>query len=166
MTMGDRIVVMKDGIIQQVDAPLNLYNNPVNKFVAGFIGSPAMNFIVGEIMDDNGLKFVSSKKSLIISLDKIQAAKLSSYTNKKVIVGIRPESFSVEPIYENKVQAYIDVVEQMGNESFLYFNLDDSQFIARTKAESMIQFGGKITLYINNSAVYLFTEEDNKRIIF
>ena len=164
MTMGDRIVVMKDGIIQQVDTPLNLYNNPVNKFVAGFIGSPAMNFIEGKIADDNGLKFVSSKKSLIISLDESKRAKLSLYINKNITVGIRPESFSLDPIADNKITVNIDIVEQMGNESFLYFNLDGSQFIARSKPYDKVRHGNEIALYVNNNAVYLFADDNSDRI--
>ncbi|MCX6173138.1 MAG: sn-glycerol-3-phosphate ABC transporter ATP-binding protein UgpC [Ignavibacteriales bacterium] len=164
MTMGDRIVVMKHGIIQQVDTPLNLYNNPVNKFVAGFIGSPAMNFIEGKILDDNGLKFASNKKSLIISLDESQKAKLSLYINKNITVGIRPESFSLDPIADNKITVNIDVVEQMGNESFLYFDLDGSQFIARSKPYDKVRYGDEIALYVNNNAVYLFADDNNERI--
>jgi multiple sugar transport system ATP-binding protein len=164
MTMGDRIVVMKNGIIQQVDTPLNLYNNPVNKFVAGFIGSPAMNFIEGKILNENGLKFVSNKKSLIISLDEFKTTNLFSYINKNIIAGIRPESFSVDPIAENKITVTLDIVEQMGNESFLYFNLDGSQFIARSKPDDKSHHGHEMTLYIKNNDVYFFAENSNERI--
>jgi multiple sugar transport system ATP-binding protein len=164
MTMGDRIVVMKDGVIQQVDTPLNLYNNPANKFVAGFIGSPAMNFVEGKIVDGNNLKFASNKKSLVISFYKSQNEKLIPFTNKNVVVGIRPEAFTVEQITENKVEAVIDVVEQMGSESLLYFGIDGSRFIARSKAESMIKFGDKISLYVRSDAVKLFASDNGERI--
>lgn len=164
MTMGDRIVVMKNGIIQQVDTPLNLYNNPANKFVAGFIGSPSMNFIEGNILNDNGLKFVSYKKSLIISLDQSQTSRFSFYTDKKITAGIRPEAFSLDLPSVNKFKVKIDVVEQMGNESFLYFNQEDLQFIARCKPDEKIQHGNEVALYVNNNAVYFFAAETGERI--
>jgi multiple sugar transport system ATP-binding protein len=156
MTMGDKIVVMKGGIIQQVDTPLNLYNNPVNKFVAGFIGSPAMNFVDGKISTGNNLKFVSNKESLVISFEQSQKEKLTLYTNKNVTIGIRPESFTVEPVSDNKVEVIIDIVEQMGSESLLYFDIDGSQFIARSKADTKIRFGDKITLYVKSETIKLF----------
>jgi len=163
MTMGDRIVVMKDGIIQQVDTPLNLYNNPVNKFVAGFIGSPAMNFIEGKIINDNGIKFESKSKSLVINLDKYQSSKLNTYINENIIAGIRPESFSIDQVTENKIRVQLDIVEQMGNESFLYFNLDGSQFIARSKPDCKSNSGNEINLYIISKDVFFFTD-NNERI--
>jgi multiple sugar transport system ATP-binding protein len=147
---------MKGGIIQQVDTPLNLYNNPVNKFVAGFIGSPAMNFVDGKICTGNNLKFVSNKESLVISFEQSQKEKLASYTNKNVTIGIRPESFTVEPVSDNKVEVIIDIVEQMGSESLLYFDIDGSQFTARSKADTKIRFGDKITLYVKSDTVKLF----------
>ncbi len=166
MTMGDRIVVMKDGIIQQVDSPLNLYNNPANKFVAGFIGSPAMNFIPGKIMNDNGLKFVSRGNSLIITFDEIKKAALASFLGKDVVAGIRPESLSTNPVGQAKVMVNVDVVEQLGNESFLYFQFEDSQFVARTLPNNLIGNAGKITLYINDNSVLFFSEDRNERIYF
>jgi multiple sugar transport system ATP-binding protein len=164
MTMGDRIVVMKKGIIQQVDTPLNLYNNPANKFVAGFIGSPSMNFIEGNILNDNGLKFVSYKRSLIISLDQSQSSRFLFYIDKKITAGIRPEAFSLDLSSINKFKVKIDVVEQMGNESFLYFNQEDLQFIARCKPDEKIHHGNEVVLYVNNKAVYFFADETGERI--
>ena len=69
MTMGDRIVIMKDGIVNQIDTPMNLYNYPINKFVAGFIGSPSMNFLSGKITSENGLAFRSAQKGVVLSLN-------------------------------------------------------------------------------------------------
>jgi multiple sugar transport system ATP-binding protein len=165
MTMGDRIVVMKDGIIQQVDTPLNLYNQPANKFVAGFIGSPAMNFIDGKIIDENGLRFVSVEKSLIISLDESQKDSLISYLDKKVIAGIRPESFNTNPVFGNSVNVNIDVVEQLGNESFIHFQLDESPFIARTAANESIKHDNNFTLYLDTNAVHFFSDANTEKII-
>lgn len=164
MTMGNRIVVMKDGIVQQVDAPLNLYNDPVNKFVAGFIGSPAMNFIDGKITDENGLRFLSSGKSLNILLDESKRSKLSSYINENISVGIRPESFRLESLTENKIAIQLDIVEQMGNESYLYFKLDDSQCVARVKPNDKLRHDAEVSLYFNSESVYLFASGTANRI--
>lgn len=164
MTMGNRIVVMKDGIVQQIDTPLNLYNNPINKFVAGFIGSPSMNFINGKIVDDNGLKFESNNKFLLIALDTSKNENLASYINNRVVAGIRPESFSLNPIGKNKISAKIDIVEQMGNESYLYFNLDAEQFVCRVKPDDKFRHNSDVALYFNCESVYLFDENTSKRI--
>ncbi len=98
MTMGDRIVVMKDGIIQQIDKPIDLYNNPNNKFVASFIGSPAMNFINGKIEKGNGFNFISDKKQFTIKLPEKHESILEAFINKKITLGIRPENFHLKNI--------------------------------------------------------------------
>ena len=96
MTMGDRIVIMKDGIINQVDTPLNLYNKPVNQFVAGFIGSPAMNFLSGTISEKSGLMFESYNSEFKFHFTSVQKDYLKDYVGKEITIGIRPEDISVE----------------------------------------------------------------------
>ncbi len=91
MTMGDKIVIMKDGIVQQIDTPLNLYNYPINKFVAGFIGSPSMNFIEGTIFSEGGISFKDKSGKLKIKLMNGFEDKLKSFVNKNIWLGIRPE---------------------------------------------------------------------------
>jgi len=161
MTMGDRIVVMKDGVIQQIDAPMNLYNNPVNKFVAGFIGSPAMNFIKGKIIFDRGNIFVSEGNSLSLTVPSNQNDKLKSYNNKTVYLGIRPESISDSPDSFNaneisETDVKIDVVEPMGNEVFLYFQIDNEQFICRKTTHDLPSPGNMKKLYFNLSKLHFF----------
>ena len=142
MTMGERIVVMKDGFVQQVDTPLNLYNSPVNKFVAGFIGSPSMNTVEGIITQSNGLQFESINKNLIIKLEEIHTNKLKNHINKKVWLGIRPEDIhdhtdlSLQSNY-HEFEVNLEVVEPMGNEAFLYFNIDKNQFVSRIPARDV-----------------------------
>src|SRR3990167_2887768 len=138
MTMGDRIVIMKDGIIHQIDTPLNLYNQPINKFVAGFIGSPSMNFIEGKLFQEDGLSFKSKGNYLTLKLNETLGDSLKNYIGKSLWLGIRPEdiydSDSSNRNNNAKIDVQLEVVEPMGNEIFLYFTIDDSQFIARIPA--------------------------------
>ncbi|MFC2084651.1 ABC transporter ATP-binding protein, partial [Bacteroidota bacterium] len=132
MTMGNRIVIMKDGVINQIDTPINIYNNPVNKFVAGFIGSPAMNFISGKIISDPDLFFISVDNSVKIPLINEQQEKLKSYINEEVTIGIRPEDIMVSNqlnAQTHQVTTTLDVVEPMGNETIIYFKMGGSQMI-------------------------------------
>ncbi len=139
MTMGDRIVVMKDGKVQQIDTPLNLYNHPANKFVAGFIGTPAMNFIEGTIIRNSGLLFHSPHMQLPIP--NTVTDKLASYIDRPIILGIRPEDISepradlAEPS-KPILKCQVEVVEPMGNEQFVYLQLGGNALVARmdTKA--------------------------------
>lgn len=163
MTMGDRIVVMKDGIVHQIDTPMNLYNSPANKFIAGFIGSPAMNFIKGKISDNMKLSFTSEGGNLKFSIPDLLVDKLKSYKDKDVYMGIRPEN-----IYDNKsdslnnlaeVEVNIDVVEPMGNEIFLYFQVDGEQFICRKTTYEVPKVGSRKKLYIDLSKIHFFDSQ-------
>jgi len=170
MTMGDRIVIMKDGFINQVDKPLNLYNKPVNKFVAGFIGSPAMNFIEGKISDKAGLKFESTNKDLELNLLPEQSKRLINYNQKKVWIGIRPEDIhdildeSLKTSYQ-EFEVLIEVVEPMGNEAYLYFNLDGTQFISRVPARYVPEDGTLRKLKINIAKLHFFDYQTEERVI-
>jgi len=146
MTMGDRIVVMKDGRIQQVDAPLEIYNRPVNLFVAGFIGSPPMNFFEGRIVEQAGaLWFHESdgkggSTEMKVRLDDEQARKLREFLGKEVVFGIRPENiddrlYCAEPNPDHVFKATVEVVEPMGAETYLYLNTGASNFIVRSAGQ-------------------------------
>ncbi|MBN2356237.1 sn-glycerol-3-phosphate ABC transporter ATP-binding protein UgpC [candidate division KSB1 bacterium] len=134
MTMGDRIVVMKDGKVQQIDSPLSLYSAPVNKFVAGFIGSPAMNFLEGKLVQGDGLYFNSS--SLQLLLTSTVAKKLQPFIDQPLIIGIRPEDI-IEAVQETVEKNYavmqckVEVVEPMGNEQFVYLKIGQDSLVAR-----------------------------------
>jgi multiple sugar transport system ATP-binding protein len=157
MTMGDRIVILKDGEVQQTGTPMELYNNPVNKFVAGFIGSPSMNFLKGKIIAGNGLLFVSQNEELKINLRDSKSLVLNKYDNKTVEIGIRPEHFKVaQPNLPSVVNVKLDVVEPMGNESFLYFQLEGQQFIARISVPFDLKAGQQIQLQIGTDNIYFF----------
>lgn len=135
MTMGDRIVVMKDGIIQQIDTPLNLYNNPVNKFVAGFIGSPAMNFFEGKIRREGRLYFGEVNNGIKLEIPESLESKIVSLIGKDIYLGIRPEHIFIYEYHHGALDAtailQVDISEPMGNEVYLYFNSSTAQIVAR-----------------------------------
>ncbi len=169
MTMGDKIVVMKDGVVNQIDSPLNLYNFPVNKFVAGFIGSPSMNFISGTVINDNGLCFKSTDGGLVVKLPSGNNKKLETYSNKKIWLGIRPEDIydaatTPERPSFSKEEFGLEVVEPMGNEIFLYFQVDGNQFTARIPARDMPEPGTKRALYFDTEKLHFFDTETEKAI--
>lgn len=168
MTMGDRIVVMQDGDIQQIDSPLNLYNKPVNQFVAGFIGSPSMNFLSGTIRQNDGaLIFDEGKISLTISGQ--MKDKLEPYSGKALTLGIRPEN-----IYEAdfahgikdgaEARSRVEVVEPMGNEVFLYLNTGVNSYVARVAARKTPAVGADIPVIFDMSKVHFFDRESTKAI--
>jgi len=139
MTMGDRIVVMKDGFMQQVDTPQNLYDNPVNLFVAGFIGTPQMNFLTTTV-EKTADGYAAKYGDILIPILPERAAtdKIAEYVGKEVTVGIRPEDLHVEKAIENREQANfvlldvaIDVAELMGSEVYLYGNCNGEKLIAK-----------------------------------
>jgi multiple sugar transport system ATP-binding protein len=135
MTMGDRIVVMKDGIVQQIDTPLNLYNFPLNKFVAGFIGSPAMNFLEGTIEQNAGLRFCEKNSSFSLAIPKGKEHAVKDQVGKAVWMGIRPEHITDARGSDGGTPSTllkVEVVEPMGNEIFVYFTTPSSnQCVAR-----------------------------------
>lgn len=159
MTMGDRIVVMKDGKVQQIDSPMNLYDKPVNKFVAGFIGSPAMNFINGKIIADNGLCF--STEQLKLRIADMQASTLSAYVDKPVIMGIRPEDLSEYQLVDapkggRDAHCKVDVVEPMGNEIFVYLTSGSDNLVARMSVQARPEVRGNYHIYFNMDKAHFF----------
>ncbi len=167
MTMGEKIVVLKDGRIQQVDTPLNIYRYPINKFVAGFIGSPPMNFIKGKLTNENGLTFTSLRGKLKFGLNR-KGADASIYNGNEVYLGIRPENFLVEATRGNSFYSELivtaEVVELMGNEIFLYFNIEGNNCVARLPSTYSCKSGDKIKLFIDLGSVHLFDVSTDMRI--
>jgi multiple sugar transport system ATP-binding protein len=140
MTMGDRIVVMKDGFIQQVDTPMNLYNHPCNMFVAGFIGSPAMNFLRVTLIEENGQLWLVNKELRLPTFVERREA-LTPYLGKEIIMGIRPESINDDISYLEEhpdwtVNVQVDVVEPLGAENYIHFTINGENLIARVEATS------------------------------
>jgi multiple sugar transport system ATP-binding protein len=149
MTMGDRICVMKDGRVQQVAQPLEIYNQPANMFVAGFIGSPPMNFFHGTILKKSGRLFFSEAASqqgegkIILPVDAIHMNQLAEWVGKPVALGLRPEDIEgratvgeVDP--ETIFKAQVEVVEPMGAETYLYLSSGAHSFISRSRSQVLL----------------------------
>ena len=174
MTMGDRICVLNYGEIMQVDTPLNLYNSPINKFVAGFIGSPAMNIIEAELVMVDSKICVKLSPENIVLLPPSKSEKVKDKIGEKIWFGIRPENIGVltadELNKESSTKCVIDgkvnIVEQMGNEEYIHFCLGENQYIARISVEKteIMKFGvtAKFTLDMEKS--YIFDFETEKKI--
>jgi multiple sugar transport system ATP-binding protein len=174
MTMGDRVAVMKDGVLQQCDTPRTLYDSPVNAFVAGFIGSPAMNLIEGHIVE-GGVAIGSS----VIAIPPALAALAGNGAGRVVTVGLRPESLELVPAAAegaapgNVVPAIVNVVEELGAEAYLYAQLadkrdrsitDESDLIARVEPRSAPSSGDLVHLRIKDGSLLLFDAETGARI--
>lgn len=172
MTMGDRIVVMKDGIIQQVDKPTDVYSNPKNLFVAGFIGSPSMNFINGKLITDNDqLFFIIDDLKLEIPQEKADKLREEDYINKEVILGIRPEDILDESTFlksslNSQFISIIDVIENTGSEMFLYLSeIGQQQITAKISTNAQLRIGSEIKLAFNMNKIHIF-DKDSEIAVF
>jgi multiple sugar transport system ATP-binding protein len=170
MTMGDRIVVMLNGVIQQVDAPLDLYHKPVNKFVAEFIGSPPMNILGGELFGQNGdMRFRAAAGAVDLCVPASMRERLGSYAGKKILCGIRPEDLSenetqiVHP--GTSIEAPIEVVEPMGSEIYLYLNVGGQSVTARIKADREPKEGVPHVLDVNMENVHFFDPDTELTVV-
>jgi len=168
MTLGDRIVVLKDGDIMQIGSPMELYNEPDNMFVAGFIGSPPINFIEGMIKDDGGLTFVNENLGINFKLLSDYVIEgLGVYVGKDVVMGIRPEDLASSPITDRKTQAFpivINAIEQMGNEMLIYAPLGNKQLIARLAPDTRASAGDKVDIFIDVSKMQFFDKKTEQVI--
>jgi len=163
MTMGDRIVVMKDGYIQQIDTPQNLYDKPCNLFVAGFMGSPQMNFINGMIVkDEKGFSAEFSGHRILLPESKRE--QVASYEGKEVVFGIRPDDIAVSTGEKDSIEVMIDLVELMGSEMYLHCDLDGNKITARTPVIGGCKTDSKISLSINPQKLHVFNKETEETI--
>ena len=169
MTMADRIVVMDKGVVQQYDTPLKLYNEPANMFVAGFIGSPQMNFIDAAVKKDNeSMKIVFSGYEADIPEKKRKS--LDAYSGKEIVIGIRPEHFqSDSDANEEKGKCSLtvtaEIAEMTGSETNIYFRLGNKTHIARIKPENRISGGDTVKLYFSENDIHFFDKETTNSII-
>jgi len=150
MTLGDRIVVLDAGRIQQIDRPLNLYRNPANKFVAGFIGSPPMNFLDGRI---EGGRFISSDGAIVVGVDRRPP------TGDRITLGMRPEHIT----FGEGVDFTLDLIEPVGNEVFLYATAGENHVIARVAPRELPPIGSTIALQFDREHLHLFDPATGKR---
>lgn len=171
LTMGTRIVVMKDGFIQQVDTPTTLYAKPLNLFVAGFIGSPQMNFINVKLEKKGSDIFaVFGKNSLKLPEAKAQKLEGSDYIGKDVIIGIRPEDIHDEAAFlesmpDDIVEAKIEVLEMLGSETLLYTFVEDISVTARVNPRTKAKAGEAIKLVLDTNRCHMFDKETEKVIL-
>lgn len=167
MTMADKMVVMKDGIIHQIDTPLNIYNQPVNLFVAGFVGSPSINQIQGTIIQEAGkFRFTESSFEVEIPADD----KLKNYVGKKVMMGIRPEDiydsdYDQMAEFPQKIKALCEVVEPMGNEFIVFLKTDNSKLTARFDPKKFPPVDEKIKITLDMKKAHFFDLETELKIL-
>ncbi|KXG10051.1 Trehalose import ATP-binding protein SugC [Anoxybacillus sp. P3H1B] len=166
MTMATRLVVMKDGVIQQVGTPKEVYEKPENIFVGGFIGSPAMNFLRGTLEDG---KFVTGSVTIGIPEGKMKMLREQGYVNKEVILGIRPEDFHDEPVFieaspTTKIIANVEVAELLGAETMVYSQINGQEIVARIDARTEIKPGEQIELALDMNKAHFFDIETEQRI--
>ncbi len=181
MTMGDRIVVMKDGFIQQVDTPQNLYEAPCNKFVAGFLGSPQMNFIDAVLKKNESNQYVvefgsedtktsrGTKYDIIVPESKA-TPDLERYVDREVTLGIRPESVHDEEMFLSNastgiIDCNVEITEMMGAETFLYLECENIPITARVSPRTTARPGDQIKVALDPNKIHLFDKETEKTII-
>ena len=168
MTMGDRICVMKDGVIQQIDTPLNIYDKPANTFVAGFIGTPPMNIFKGTLVSENGLVFKAGPISIPLPAD--WNASLESYIGKEILFGIRPEDIGSDRATNDAnapaITAKVEVREPMGAEIYLHLDTGvDAPCIARVEPHLDAKVGETISLKLAMIGAHVFDPATTNRII-
>ncbi len=176
MTMGDRIVVMKDGFIQQIDTPNGLYENPVNQFVAGFLGSPQMNFIDSRLTKEGeqyvlefGSKENNGNRFKIAIPEAKVSADLEGYVGREVIMGIRPECIHDEEMYLSNattgiIECNVELTEMMGAETFLYLNCEGIPLTARVSPRTNTKMQDVIKVALDPNRIHLFDKETEKAI--
>jgi multiple sugar transport system ATP-binding protein len=178
MTLGDRIVVMNKGHVQQIDTPMALYDHPANRFVAGFIGSPAMNFITGTISTTDPLEFVASQGAFTMKIPPDLAVRVQEIKGRPVILGIRPEDVSVAPMSgpplfagESTIvdppvlaPAHLDIVEALGNEVFVYATVGPFTITARISPQPLPAPGQPVTMAFDLAKSHFFEEQSGERV--
>ncbi len=177
MTMASRIVVMKDGLIQQVDTPQNLYDLPCNLFVAGFIGTPQMNFITAKLIKrDNDLYLTFGDSTIKLPADKANNPALKEYIDQDVVMGVRPECVMedeahLETLKDSTITANVEVTELMGSEIYLYLSFAGQEdatggknIIARVSARSKARAGDTIKVAFDTERMHIF-DKDTERCI-
>lgn len=158
MTLGDRIVIMKDGIIQQADSPLNLYERPSNLYVAGFIGTPSMNFIPVTLQDG---ELIAS--GFRVSLPEERRSEVDAYNGKALVLGVRPQDLTDAPS-SLTMQANVEVIEPLGSENYLYCSAGKDMVAARVDGRSAVRAGDTVTLGFKPEQFHLFDAASEQAI--
>ncbi|MGE5401573.1 MAG: ABC transporter ATP-binding protein [Ignavibacteriales bacterium] len=164
MTMADRIVILKDGVIQQVDTPMNIYCKPANKFVAGFIGSPSMNFIEGKIIKKDKYCFISSDGKIRLELNE----QFKEPVSEEVTMGVRPEDISLKSPADSEdgLLAEVDLFETLGNETLIYLNIGNSRLVCRAASDSMDHKDKVQKVTLGRDKIHLFDTRSGETISY
>ena len=157
MTLGDRIVVLDAGRVQQIDTPMNLYLRPANLFVAGFIGSPAMNFVRGTIVADGPPSFVSRDGAIRVPIGDRRPAS----PDTEAVLGIRPEDLGLK---RDEGDYVLDLVEPIGNEAFVYTHAGETQLVARVPPQNLPERGRKVSLHFDPTRLHFFDAARGERL--
>jgi multiple sugar transport system ATP-binding protein len=166
MTMADKIVVMKAGVIQQIGSPLELYNNPVNRFVAGFIGSPPMNFMTVVIKEEGG-KIMADEDGNAVEVTGENADRMKSYIGKEIIFGVRPEDMEIKDTAQagKTLKTSVTVIEPLGAEIHLYVDTGKHSMIARVPPRLDFHVGDDAYFEVNMNKVVFFDMETEKALV-
>ena len=171
MTMGTRIVVMKDGIVQQVDTPQEVYDHPYNMFVAGFIGSPQMNFIEADLIEKEGRVFVCfAEDEIVLPEQQASLIREKGYVGKAVVAGIRPENIDNSEYFIRKhpdsvLSAAVEVTELMGAETYLYLSKAGISLTARVSGKSRVYPGDNISIAIDTETIHIFDKDSSLTVL-
>jgi len=158
MTLGQRIVVMKDGVVQQVAPPLELYERPTNRFVGGFIGSPAMNFLTGKITQDDGLVFACADGETAWPLpDDFKVSE--NLLEQEIVLGFRPEHLLIGNGNQS-IAASVQVIESLGNETLVYFHIAGEQITARCSGQLTAGVDDQLSLSLQAAYIHLFAADE------
>ncbi|UPG86110.1 sn-glycerol-3-phosphate ABC transporter ATP-binding protein UgpC [Luteibacter aegosomatis] len=164
MTLGQRIVVLNGGEVQQLDTPMNLYRKPANLFVAGFLGSPAMNLFHGTLRREDGLRLAMKDGAIALGTD---APALAAYLDKPVVVGLRPEDLLTVDDHagiDERLRAHVEVVEPVGNEIFLNMRHAGEELVSRVPPQSAVTRGADVGLGFHAERLHFFDPETTRRI--
>lgn len=171
MTMGDRIAVMRDGLLQQCDTPMELYAHPANIFVAGFIGTPSMNFVPATLTKGSAGEYLVDAGPFILEAREYEKDKLDAYIGKKVILGIRPADIydrnlrsNIEPTAYNTLNADVDVVEPMGDVSTVYLTIGDIGLVSTLDGATAAKRGEKLRVLVDVAKTHLFDPQTEKSL--
>ena len=157
---------MKSGLIQQIGTPLKLYNDPINRFVAGFIGSPPMNIAPADIVEEGG-KIIAKEVGMNVVIPKNREEAIRPYVGKKILMGVRSEDlkFTKKP-EANNLSAQVSVIEPLGNETHLYLDTKETQLIARSEPENEFKVGDEVNFTPNVDKMQFFDIETERSLFY
>jgi len=168
MTMASRIAVLNHGVLQQLDTPQNLYDKPDNLFVAGFIGSPAMNFFNAKLTQGDGKVYVDAG-SFSVQIPEDRTETYMPHVGKRVVFGIRPEdiydpAFEAPGIISQRIEGQVEVTELMGNEIFVFFKNGGHEFVGRIDPRTSFRMGDTVEVTLNMANMHIFDQETEQAI--